>query len=84
MLVLEYMISVYTETKDYASIVEDDMIVPPIEYVSEAGLFGKELQPLIEKFAINFIPEKTIIIFPDGYKETFEKYQSIPSITHTR
>jgi len=70
--------------EDFATIVEDDMIAPKIEYVSESGLLGKELQPLLEKFNINFIPEKTIIQFSDGYKETFENYQLIPSITHTR
>jgi hypothetical protein len=36
--------------------------------------------PLI---SANFAPQQTIIIFPDGYQETFSNALTMPSITHT-
>lgn len=68
--------------EDFATSDGDILTVPKIDYVLDTSVVSPVVQQLIQKFEINYVPEKTIIIFPNGHKESFENQISIPSVSN--
>lgn len=59
-----------------------DFVTPSFEYLPAESLVDKNLQWIVQKFKINFIPQVTTITFPDGYQERFYDSKKIPSLRH--
>lgn len=75
--------SVMLHVIDMAEVNGTTMITPNFTYVPVESLIDPSLSWIVKKFEINFIPNTSTIIFPDGYNETFKDAGTIPEITHT-
>lgn len=74
--------SVQLSVYNMATVDSGTITTPSFTYVPVESLVDPSLHWIIQKFDIDFTPQISKVIFPDGYSESFTDADTIPEIVH--